>query len=142
MAARVFPRPVVCSLGLKGGLMVTMLGHNALGRDFADIKALGCAQWGISSWPSPGIGVRMPLTSVISLSPVQVGMGFDNPFNQFVASFVNPLRSKNARSIDNSRPEPIITSRSDPIYTWKAVREVKRCPSTERGYSAPRAARS
>src|SRR5262249_27473148 len=42
---------------------------------------------------------RMSLTSVISHSPVQVGVGFDHPFNQFVASFANPFRSKNVRSI-------------------------------------------
>src|SRR5712692_1840064 len=37
-----------CSLGLKGGLMVTILGHNALDRDVANIQALGRAQCGIS----------------------------------------------------------------------------------------------
>src|SRR5262249_40170198 len=44
----------------------------------------------------------MSLTSVISPSPVQVGVGFDNPFNQFAASFASPFRSKNVRSIDIS----------------------------------------
>jgi hypothetical protein len=28
-----------------------------------------------------------------------VGVGCDNPFNQFVASFANAFRSKNVRSI-------------------------------------------
>jgi hypothetical protein len=41
----------------------------------------------------------MSWTSVISHSPVQVGVGCDNPFNQFVASFANAFRSKNVRSI-------------------------------------------
>ena len=38
----------LCSLGRKGGLMVTIRGHNALDRDFANIQALGRAQCGIS----------------------------------------------------------------------------------------------
>src|SRR6266849_1678727 len=37
-----------CSVGLKGGLMVTRLGQNALDRDFANIQALGRAQCGMS----------------------------------------------------------------------------------------------
>ena len=36
-----------CSLGRKGRLMVTILGHNSLDRDFANIQALGCAQCGL-----------------------------------------------------------------------------------------------
>src|SRR5262245_37261818 len=32
----------------EGGLMVTILGHNALNRDCANIQALGCAHYGIS----------------------------------------------------------------------------------------------
>src|SRR5215510_12659775 len=42
----------------------------------------------------------MSLTSVISHSPVQVGVGFTTIFNQFVALFVHPFCSKNVRSID------------------------------------------
>src|SRR5215470_15204223 len=45
----------------------------------------------------------MSWTSVIGHSPVQVGVGCDNPFNQFVASFANAFRSKNVRSIDYER---------------------------------------
>src|SRR4051794_30784513 len=37
-----------CSLGLKGELRVTILGHNSLDRDFANIQALCRAQCGIS----------------------------------------------------------------------------------------------
>src|SRR5215813_2088007 len=35
------------SLGLEGVPMVTILSHNSLDRDFANIEALGCAQCGI-----------------------------------------------------------------------------------------------
>ena len=35
------------SLGLEGGPMVMILGHNALDRHFPNIQALGCAQGGI-----------------------------------------------------------------------------------------------
>src|SRR4030095_10549846 len=42
----------------------------------------------------------MSWTIVISHSPVQVRVEFDTIFNQCMALFANPFRSKNVRSID------------------------------------------
>jgi hypothetical protein len=41
----------------------------------------------------------MSWTIVISHSPVQVRVEFDTIFNQCMALFANPFRSKNVRSI-------------------------------------------
>jgi hypothetical protein len=56
----------------------------------------------------------MSWTIVISHSPVQVRVGFDTIFNQCVALFASPFRSKNIRSIAGEEIEKTKQPYPDP----------------------------